>query len=378
MLFASYSSIDRDRIATVLADLRALGHDVWLDEQLSGGQLWWDEILGHIRTCDAFLFLVTPASVASEACLAELGYAQDLGRTVIPIELEAMNAALLPSALGQHQLVSYTEGSRAELMALSRALGRLADGRPLPDPLPPPPPLPGGYFSTLRDQITTADALTLEQQLGVLHRLRARADDGSSEEILSLLATFRRLDDVYASVAEEADELRDAVASAAASAPATMAPARGRGRGRPDDLLGWLTLVLAGAGVLAGLLAMRDPLYSAGPDTVVTWEDDRWFVLLLVVAFAVVMAFGLVTTGRARRVASVVALVVALFALLSWWLTLGDVLREEDIATNSGPITLGPGMNWTAATAGLQVLAAVLLVVAAFSRPRARSPVATA
>ncbi len=112
----------------MLGDLEALGHDVWLDEQLSGGQLWWDEILGHIRTCDAFLFLVSPASVASEACLAELGYAQDLGRTVIPIELESMNPALLPSALGQHQLVSYSEGSRAELMALSRALGRLADG----------------------------------------------------------------------------------------------------------------------------------------------------------------------------------------------------------------------------------------------------------
>ena len=198
VLFASYSSIDRDRIAAVLGDLEALGHEVWLDEQLSGGQLWWDEILGHIRTCDAFLFLVSPASVASEACLAEFGYAQDLGRTVIPIELESMNPALLPSALGQHQLVSYSEGSRAELMALSRALGRLADGRPLPDPLPAPPPLPGGYFSTLRDEIAATDALTLEQQLGVLHRLRARADDASSEEILTLLATFRRRDDLYA------------------------------------------------------------------------------------------------------------------------------------------------------------------------------------
>ena len=376
MLFASYSSIDRDRIAAVLADLEALGHEVWLDEQLSGGQLWWDEILGHIRTCDAFVFLVSPASVASEACLAEFGYAQDLGRTVIPIELESMNPALLPSALGQHQLVSYSEGSRAELMALSRALGRLAAGRPLPDPLPAPPRLPGGYFSHVRDEIATADELTLEQQLGVLHRLRARADDGSSDEILTLLATFRRRDDLYATVAVEADELRDAVTAAAASVPASPAPAHGRRRGRPDDLLGWLTLVLAGASVLAGLLAMRDPVYSAGTDTVVSWDDDRWFVLLLVVVFAVLMAFGLVTTGRARRVVSVLALAVALFTLLSWWVALDDVLGEEDIATNSGPITLGPGMSWTAAAAGLQVLAAVLLVVAVFSRPASRTPTA--
>ena len=60
MLFVSYSNIDRDKIAVVLGDLRALGHDVWLDEQLSGGQLWWDEILGRIRACDAFLFLLHP------------------------------------------------------------------------------------------------------------------------------------------------------------------------------------------------------------------------------------------------------------------------------------------------------------------------------
>ena len=107
-----------------------------------------------------------------------------------------------------------------------------------------------------------------------------------------------------------------------------------------------------------------------------SWEGDRWFVLLLVGVFAVLMALGLVTSGRARRVTTVLALVVALFALLSWWLELGDVLRKENIATNSGPITLGPGMNWTGATAGLQVLAAVLLVVAAFSRPRATAATA--
>ena len=100
-----------------------------------------------------------------------------------------------------------------------------------------------------------------------------------------------------------------------------------------------------------------------------SWDDDRWFVLLLVLVFAVLMAFGLLTTGRARRVVSVLALAVALFTLLAWWQALVDVLAEADIATNSGPITLGPGMSWTAATAGLQVLAAVLLVVAAFSRP---------
>jgi hypothetical protein len=153
VLFASYSSIDRDKIDPLLGDLRALGYDVWFDEQLSGGQVWWNEILAQIRACEAFLILVTPASVDSEACLAELDYALALQRPVIPIELVPMNNAVLPSALSTHQIVSYTTGAKAETMALTRALSRADTGRPLPDPEPPAPPLPGAYFSTLRDQI---------------------------------------------------------------------------------------------------------------------------------------------------------------------------------------------------------------------------------
>ncbi len=60
-----------------MTDVRALGHVVWLDEELSGGQVWWDEILAKIRECEALLFLVSPSSVESEACLLELHYAGD-------------------------------------------------------------------------------------------------------------------------------------------------------------------------------------------------------------------------------------------------------------------------------------------------------------
>ena len=45
--------------------------------------------------------------------------------------------------------------------------------------------------------------------------------------------------------------------------------------------------------------------------------------------------------------------------------TTRDVVRALE-----GPITLGPGMNWMAVSAELQLLAAVLLVVDAFSTSR--------
>lgn len=97
MLFVSYTRVDRDGIGTLLADVRTLGHGVWLDEELSGGQVWWNEILGKIRDCEAFLFMVSPSSVESEACLLELQYATALDRIIIPVHIAETSA---PAALG--------------------------------------------------------------------------------------------------------------------------------------------------------------------------------------------------------------------------------------------------------------------------------------
>ena len=161
MLFASYSRADRESIHPLLNDVEALGYDVWLDEQLSGGQVWWDEILAKIRECDAFLFIVTPSSVDSEACLLELEYAHALNRAVIPVELTDTDPYVVPTALSRHQIVSYGAGDKSAMIAVSRALSKVDAARPLPDPEPAPPPLPGSYFTTLRDEVTGRDTLTL-------------------------------------------------------------------------------------------------------------------------------------------------------------------------------------------------------------------------
>ena len=168
MLFVSYTRTDRDGIGTLLADLRALGHVVWLDEELSGGQVWWDEILAKIRQCEAFLFLVSPSSVESEACLLELRYATALERLVIPVRIAQTDPAAMPSTLETHQVVGYTQGDKSETMALARALAQTETGRPLPDPLPEEPSLPGSYFGSIRDQIKSREPLSLDQQLGLV------------------------------------------------------------------------------------------------------------------------------------------------------------------------------------------------------------------
>jgi hypothetical protein len=54
-IFVSYARRDRDAVDLLLQDMRRARHDVWVDEELTGGQSWWDTILGTIRGADLFV-----------------------------------------------------------------------------------------------------------------------------------------------------------------------------------------------------------------------------------------------------------------------------------------------------------------------------------
>jgi hypothetical protein len=41
-LVISYTSEDRDQLEPLLDGLHRLRHTVWHDQELSGGQVWWD------------------------------------------------------------------------------------------------------------------------------------------------------------------------------------------------------------------------------------------------------------------------------------------------------------------------------------------------
>jgi serine/threonine kinase PknH len=64
---------------------------VWLDVDLAGGQVWWDNILHQIRQ-SAFIAVVSRSSVRSQACLVERQYATSLGKPVPPLTVEPLNA----------------------------------------------------------------------------------------------------------------------------------------------------------------------------------------------------------------------------------------------------------------------------------------------
>jgi hypothetical protein len=377
MLFASYSRADRESIRPLLDDVRALGYDIWLDEQLSGGQVWWDEILAKIRGCDAFVFIVTPTSVDSEACLLELEYAHALNRAVIPVELTDTDPYVVPTALSKHQIVSYGAGDKSAMISVSRALNKLDAARPLPNPEPAPPPLPGSYFTTLRDEVTGRDTLTLEQQLGVLHRLRLKSDDDTARtEVRQLLRTFRGRDDLYASVAEQVDALRDALRPAPESTT-EPAPPRARSRFRsPVAMIDWLVIILGASALLAGVAALFGSLYSDDGGAI-GWgaRGDlvrRWQLVVVLVAFTGLLVVNLVGTPRVRKVSSLLALGVSLTSLVWWWWgAVSDLLAQTYISVDT--ISLGGGLVFTGISLGLQIAAGLLMFTAAFPLAAERS-----
>jgi TIR domain-containing protein len=146
--FISYNRQDIETVKALAQDLHDLRHSVWFDQDITGGQHWWNKILANIRECEIFVFALTPASLASHACMQELGYSRNLGKSILPILLsDKVNVSRLPSPLNEIQFLDYRRKDKDAFKGLDKAIKSLPSPEPLPDPLPDPPPVPLSYLT---------------------------------------------------------------------------------------------------------------------------------------------------------------------------------------------------------------------------------------
>ena len=245
-IFVSYSRDSKDIAAAVADDIKELGHVVWFDHELSGGQAWWNEILATVRRSDVFVFILTPQALSSIACTREYGYAAALRKPILPVLVaEDVSTNLLPPALAQIHYVDYRSRDRAAGFRLARALASLPPTGPLPDPMPPPPEVPTSYLGSLNEQIESSSSLSYEQQSALLVDLRkGLRDPETAEDSRALLKRLRRRRDLLATIAEEIDELLASGKTAPAAQPKpwsavrspTQTPGPGPGEGiRPPE-----------------------------------------------------------------------------------------------------------------------------------------------
>lgn len=208
-VFISYNRASASITKGLASDIEALGHVVWLDQELSGGQAWWDKILARIRSCDLFVFVLDQKALDSTACRREFGYAARLGKTVLPVLVaDGISTNLLPVELSRIQFIDYRTQDRTSALALARAIASVPPAPPLPDPLPAAPEVPISYLGTLTSKVETATSLSYEAQAAlVLDLQRSLRDPEVAADTRLLLEKLRARRDLYAAIADDVDAL---------------------------------------------------------------------------------------------------------------------------------------------------------------------------
>ena len=199
-LFISYSSRDGAALAKVTAALRRAHIEAWLDEELTGGEAWWNAILEQIRACDVFIVALSKNYLESKPCQAELRYAQELNRPILPVQIGPLDSMRV-NPLASVQAIDYQNPSIESGIELIAAVhARKANAEPLPSPLPEPPPVPFAYLMRL-DTAIAAPELTAAEQAQLFSDLKSGLDTDGNEpsarrDLIQLLIKLRDRPDI--------------------------------------------------------------------------------------------------------------------------------------------------------------------------------------
>ena len=87
-IFVSYSRKDSAAARKLIDAFKEMKYDVWVDwEDIPPATDWMDQIEIGIEKSDAFIFFISPDSVASEVCNVEVNHAAKYNKRIIPIAL---------------------------------------------------------------------------------------------------------------------------------------------------------------------------------------------------------------------------------------------------------------------------------------------------
>ena len=108
-IFISYARHDRPDVEMLARDLEGTRESVWMDNELTGGQAWWDTILRQIRQCDLYVLALSPESLKSRACRLELQYGVALRRPLLPVQMKDLAISTAPQVVADTQIVDYRQ-----------------------------------------------------------------------------------------------------------------------------------------------------------------------------------------------------------------------------------------------------------------------------
>lgn len=210
-IFISYSSQDRTSLEALTTALKRAQQKVWFDQELGGGDAWWNSILEQIRSCDVFIVALSNNWLQSKPSQAELRYAQALNRPILPVQVGPVDSVRV-NPVSALQIIDYQNPTVEAGIGLVTAIHALQEkAPPLPAPLPEEPPLPFGYIMRLGNTLSEKE-LTPQQQMQLLVELRSGLDEDGSDpsarsDIAQLLRMLRMRHDVTYRTRTEIDNV---------------------------------------------------------------------------------------------------------------------------------------------------------------------------
>ena len=177
--FISYSRVNKDFALRLATELRSAGFPIWLDQlDIPPGVRWDDALEAALESCELFLVILTPASMASDNVKDEIGYAIDAQKRILPILLEN---AHLPLRLRRFQYVDFTSKSFDEgVESAKQLLKNLMD-----EPTRPRITIPPGFHSqkAQEDFAQTKTGTKRQEEGGEADRLMAEAQPSGEKHI---------------------------------------------------------------------------------------------------------------------------------------------------------------------------------------------------
>jgi WD40 repeat protein len=109
-VFISYSRADSEFVQQIASSLHELGRTPWVDTAgISDAEVFPQAIRTAIEESDAFLFVITPASVASRYCDQEADYARTLAKRIVPVLREPVPDAEIPEEIRNRNWIPFTD-----------------------------------------------------------------------------------------------------------------------------------------------------------------------------------------------------------------------------------------------------------------------------
>jgi WD40 repeat protein len=120
-VFVSYSRRDSEFVRRLADSVAGHGKDVWIDtDGIADTEVFPKAIKRAIEQSDSFLFVITPASVASSYCENEVEYARVLQKRIVPVLRDPVADGELPEQIRDRNWIPFTDGDDFET-----AVGRL-------------------------------------------------------------------------------------------------------------------------------------------------------------------------------------------------------------------------------------------------------------